>query len=41
MTIREFLVFYAPFIVIVTSIAVAFWLAQKDDMIRKANEPDK
>ncbi|WP_438825322.1 cytochrome bd oxidase small subunit CydS [Bacillus sp. JJ1609] len=26
----EFLMFYAPFVVIIGSIAVAFWLARKD-----------
>ena len=31
----EFLMFYAPFIVIIVSIAAAFWLAGKDAAIRE------
>jgi hypothetical protein len=31
----EFLMFYAPFIVIILSIAAAFWLAGKDEAIRE------
>lgn len=29
----EFMMFYAPFIVIIGSIAAAFWLAGKDEAI--------
>lgn len=31
----EFLMFYAPFVVIILSIAAAFWLAGKDGAIRE------
>jgi hypothetical protein len=27
----EFLIFYAPFIVVIAAIAVAFWVSQKDN----------
>jgi hypothetical protein len=30
---KDFLIFYAPFLVIITSIAAAFWFSQKDDMV--------
>jgi hypothetical protein len=39
--LREFLVYYAPWIVIITSIAAAFWLALKDDIfLNNAKEND-
>jgi hypothetical protein len=31
----DFLLFYAPFLVLIASIAVAFWIALKDDVITK------
>ncbi|MFP5112651.1 cytochrome bd oxidase small subunit CydS [Bacillaceae bacterium C204] len=31
----NFLLFYAPFLVLIVSIAVAFWAALKDDSITK------
>lgn len=30
---HEFLIFYAPFLIVVASILAAFWIAPKDDMI--------
>lgn len=38
--LREFLVYYAPFIVIIISIAAAFWLALKDEIFNNAKEND-
>ncbi|KAF0824280.1 cytochrome bd oxidase small subunit CydS [Cytobacillus firmus] len=29
----EFMMFYAPFIVIIASVAAAFWLAGKDERV--------
>jgi hypothetical protein len=31
----EFLLFYAPFLVLFASIGVAFWIAPKDEAIKK------
>lgn len=31
----DFLLFYAPFLVMLASIAVAFWIALKDDFVEK------
>ncbi|MFL6554840.1 MAG: cytochrome bd oxidase small subunit CydS [Bacillus sp. (in: firmicutes)] len=31
----DFLLFYAPFLVMIVSIAVAFWIAPKDDSLEK------
>jgi hypothetical protein len=31
----EFLLFYAPFLVMLASIAVGFWIAPKDDSVGK------
>ncbi|WP_396021341.1 cytochrome bd oxidase small subunit CydS [Cytobacillus firmus] len=31
----EFVMFYAPFIVIIASIAAAFWLAGKDEIVEE------
>ena len=30
----DFLIFYAPIIVVIISIAAAFWVATKDDFVR-------
>lgn len=35
---NEFLIFYAPFIVIILSIAAAFWLAGKDAVVLEKAE---
>ncbi|WP_374725401.1 cytochrome bd oxidase small subunit CydS [Neobacillus drentensis] len=31
----DFLLFYAPFLVMLASIAVAFWIAPKDESVEK------
>ncbi|WP_420490622.1 cytochrome bd oxidase small subunit CydS [Neobacillus drentensis] len=31
----DFLLFYAPFLVLIASIVVAFWIAPKDDSVGK------
>ncbi|MFJ7728317.1 hypothetical protein ACIQXV_19475 [Neobacillus sp. NPDC097160] len=31
----EFLMFYAPFLVLIASILAAFWIAPKDDAVEK------
>ncbi|WP_420490663.1 cytochrome bd oxidase small subunit CydS [Neobacillus drentensis] len=31
----DFLLFYAPFLVLIASIAAAFWIAPKDDSVEK------
>ncbi|WP_407716451.1 cytochrome bd oxidase small subunit CydS [Neobacillus jeddahensis] len=31
----DFLIFYAPFVILLASIAAAFWAAQKDDAVKK------
>ncbi|WP_438503635.1 cytochrome bd oxidase small subunit CydS [Ectobacillus ponti] len=31
----EFLIFYAPFLVVAGAIAAAFWLAPRDSMLKK------
>jgi len=38
--LRGFFVYYAPFIVIITSVAAAFWLALKDEIFNNAKEND-
>ena len=34
----QFLIFYAPFLLVIASIAVAFWLAREDRVIREQDE---
>ncbi|WP_431731903.1 cytochrome bd oxidase small subunit CydS [Bacillus timonensis] len=36
--LRGFFVYYAPFIVIIASIAAAFWLALKDEIFNNEND---
>ncbi|WP_396953697.1 cytochrome bd oxidase small subunit CydS [Neobacillus mesonae] len=35
---ESFLIFYAPFLVVLASIAAAFWLAPMDNMVRKGRK---
>jgi CydS-like protein len=37
MNMDDFLLFYAPFLVMIASIAAAFWIAPKDDAIKKTD----
>lgn len=32
---KDFLIFYAPFLLLIASIVAAFWLASKDDTVKK------
>ncbi|WP_018704896.1 cytochrome bd oxidase small subunit CydS [Siminovitchia fordii] len=32
---QNFFIFYAPFIVLITAVAVAFWIAPKDRAVTK------
>lgn len=34
----QFLIFYAPFLLVFASIAVAFWFAREDCAVREGNE---
>jgi hypothetical protein len=31
----DFLIFYAPFLMVIASIAAAFWMATKDEAVEK------
>jgi hypothetical protein len=33
--LEQILIFYAPVVVVIASIAAAFWLASKDDAVKK------
>lgn len=33
--LSDFLIFYAPFIVVIASITAAFWFADKDEAVSK------
>lgn len=35
---EQFLIFYAPFILVFASIALAFWIAREDRAVTKENE---
>ena len=35
---EQFLIFYAPFLLVFASIAVAFWVAREDRAIRESDE---
>ncbi len=35
---QEFLIFYAPFIVIILAIVVGFWISLKDGPVTKENK---
>jgi hypothetical protein len=35
MNVDDFLIFYAPFLVVIASLVVAFWIAPKDDAAEK------
>ena len=34
----QFLIFYAPFLLVIASIAVAFWVAGEDRAVREPDE---
>jgi hypothetical protein len=34
----EFLIFYAPFLLVIASIGVAFWIAKDDRAVREPHE---
>lgn len=34
----QFLIIYAPFLLVIASIAVAFWVAREDRAVREGNE---
>ncbi len=38
---EKFLMFYAPFIVVILGIIVMFWWAPKDDYVTKNNEKSR
>ncbi|WP_413059035.1 cytochrome bd oxidase small subunit CydS [Sporosarcina sp. 179-K 3D1 HS] len=38
---NDFLIFYAPFVVLLGSLAVAFYVAPKDRAVRKEEEREK
>ncbi|MGG1676458.1 hypothetical protein ACIFOT_12010 [Neobacillus sp. NRS-1170] len=33
--VTNFFIFYAPFIIVIAAIATGFWLAGKDDAVKK------
>ncbi|MGZ4160289.1 MAG: cytochrome bd oxidase small subunit CydS [Neobacillus sp.] len=33
--LTDFLIFYAPFLMVIASIAAAFWMATKDETVKK------
>ncbi|SDM71814.1 hypothetical protein SAMN05443253_10595 [Bacillus sp. OK048] len=33
--LEEFLIFYAPFLIVILSIAISFWIAAKNDAVEK------
>ena len=35
---EQFLIFYAPFLLVIASIAVAFWLAGEDRAVREIDQ---
>lgn len=35
---EQFLIFYAPFLLVFASIAVAFWMAREDRAVTEENE---
>lgn len=36
--LEDILIFYAPFVVVIASIAACFWLASKDDAVKRKEE---